>query len=309
MIAFSVVVPVFNVERYLGECLDSLLGQSFGDFEAICVNDGSTDSSRQVLAGFAQGDSRIRIIDRANGGLSAARNTGLDAAAGKYVYFLDSDDALEPDALERVHSLMEAERLDYLAFSTDVFFDDPAADTPAERERAGAYYTPPSGLTGRVMSGRDLMLAQFGESYHCTTVQLRVFRRESLDPGICRFPEGLIHEDNYFTPVALLSASRAMLIPDRLYRRRVRAGSIMTASGTERFHAEGYAGVIRRLNEVLAVKDPELLSDPRLREFMALLEGERQRHLATVERSARSVPGTWLKRVFRAAFPCGGGRR
>lgn len=309
MIAFSVVVPVFNVERYLGECLDSLLGQSFGDFEVICVNDGSTDSSRQILAEFAQGDPRVRIIDRVNGGLSAARNTGLDAATGKYAYFLDSDDALKPDALSQIHSLMEAKRLDYLAFSTDVFFDDPAADTPVERERAESYYAPPSGLTGRVMSGRDLMLAQFGESYHCVTVQLRAFRRGSLDSRTCRFPEGLIHEDNYFTPVALLLASRAMLISDRLYRRRVRAGSIMTASGAERRHAEGYAGVIRRLNEVLAVKDPALLSDPHMRGFMALLEGERQRHLASVERNAGSVLYSWLKRSLRSVFPCGSNRR
>ena len=84
----SVIIPVYNVEKYLGECLDSVLRQTLKDIEIICVDDGSTDDSPKILSEYAAKDSRIRIITQPNGGLSAARNAGMDAATGKYIYFL-----------------------------------------------------------------------------------------------------------------------------------------------------------------------------------------------------------------------------
>ena len=96
---FSIVIPVYNVEPYLPECLDSVLNQTLSDWEAVCVNDGSTDNSSVVLEDYASKDSRFRVITQPNGGLSAARNTGMKAALGDYVLFLDSDDWLEPNAL------------------------------------------------------------------------------------------------------------------------------------------------------------------------------------------------------------------
>ncbi len=96
----SIVVPVYNVEAYLRQCLDSILNQSYGDFELIMVNDGSTDSSGHICDEYAQRDSRCRVIHRLNGGVSSARNSGIDLAIGKYLFFIDSDDWVEQDYLQ-----------------------------------------------------------------------------------------------------------------------------------------------------------------------------------------------------------------
>lgn len=96
----SVIVPVYNVEKYLSRCLDSVMGQTYGQLEIICVNDGSTDASASILADYAAKDARIRVISQSNGGLSAARNAGLDVATGEWVMFVDSDDWIPPYAVE-----------------------------------------------------------------------------------------------------------------------------------------------------------------------------------------------------------------
>ena len=105
MVKISVVIPVYNVEKYLEQCLDSVIAQSFEDIEVICVNDGSTDSSLEILKRYANNDSRIKIISQKNKGAGAARNVGIENAAGEYVYFMDSDDYLNADAFERLNSV------------------------------------------------------------------------------------------------------------------------------------------------------------------------------------------------------------
>ena len=96
----SVIVPVYKVETYLPTCVDSILSQTFSDFELILVDDGSPDACGAMCDGYAREDSRIRVIHQKNGGLSAARNTGLDIAKGEYVTFVDSDDVIAPDCLQ-----------------------------------------------------------------------------------------------------------------------------------------------------------------------------------------------------------------
>ena len=102
MKTFSIIVPVYNVEQYLEQCLESILAQNYDDYEVICVNDGSTDSSREILTAWESRMPQMRVIDRENGGLSAARNTGFEAATGEYVVFVDSDDWVEPTMLNRL---------------------------------------------------------------------------------------------------------------------------------------------------------------------------------------------------------------
>lgn len=98
----SIIIPVYNAEKYLKTCIDSVLGQSFRDFEIILVDDGSKDKSGELCDGFACLDARVRVIHKANGGVSSARNTGIDAAAGQYIGFIDADDWVEPTYLERL---------------------------------------------------------------------------------------------------------------------------------------------------------------------------------------------------------------
>ena len=119
MCVFSVIVPVYNVEKYLEQCLNSILSQSFKDFELICVNDCSTDSSLQILNRYAEQDSRMKILNHeVNSGLSVARNTGIDASIGEFIVFVDSDDWIEPKHLETVFNAFENH-----TDITSVFFD------------------------------------------------------------------------------------------------------------------------------------------------------------------------------------------
>lgn len=112
----SIIVPVYNVEKYLPQCLDSILAQTFTDFELICVNDGSTDRSGKILDEYVVKDSRIKVIHQQNKGLVGARNSGIDAAKGKYLYFVDSDDTIHPQLLEICHALAEKENADWVCF-------------------------------------------------------------------------------------------------------------------------------------------------------------------------------------------------
>ncbi len=116
MPAISVIIPVYNVKKWLPRCLDSLLAQTFTDFEAICINDGSSDSSLDILDEYAQKDSRIKIITQENQGLSMARNNGIRNATGEYIYFLDSDDCIHPQTLEIAYYFITKHNAEMVCF-------------------------------------------------------------------------------------------------------------------------------------------------------------------------------------------------
>lgn len=119
MPAISVIIPVYNVEKYLRRCLDSVLNQTFTDWQAICVNDGSPDNSAQILEEYAKKDSRFIIVTKENGGLSDARNAGLPHATGDYILYLDSDDFIHPQTMEIAHSLAVRDGSDIVSFTYD----------------------------------------------------------------------------------------------------------------------------------------------------------------------------------------------
>ncbi|WP_282741223.1 glycosyltransferase family 2 protein [Olsenella uli] len=113
----SVIVPVYNVENYLDGCLESLVAQTYQDIEIVCVNDGSTDGSREKLRQWAERDGRVRVIHQSNAGVSAARNAGIEAATGEFVCFLDPDDRFLPHACEEIHAILSSTGADVLTFS------------------------------------------------------------------------------------------------------------------------------------------------------------------------------------------------
>lgn len=220
---FSVIVPVYNVEKYLRECLDSVLNQSYPDWEAICVNDGSTDGSAAILEEYAQKEARVKVVSQPNGGLSAARNTGLKAASGEYVLFLDSDDWLEPQALEVLASKLDGE--DMLCFSGRRYFEDERAYHEPDRLTAREY---PSGMDYY----NDNALAHRDFAFVC--VVLRAYRRSFLLDNELFFKEGIYHEDDLFTPKACFFARPVKVIGECLYDYRVRANSITTTATPKR---------------------------------------------------------------------------
>ncbi len=119
MPAVSVIIPIYNVEKYLRRCLDSVLNQTFSDWEAICVNDGSPDGSAAILSEYAAKDDRFKIVNKENGGLSDARNAGMQVAKGEYILYLDSDDFIHPQTLEITYYLAKHDNSDIVSFTYD----------------------------------------------------------------------------------------------------------------------------------------------------------------------------------------------
>ena len=220
---FSIIIPVYNVEPYLRDCLESVLHQSFSDWEAVCVNDGSTDGSVAILEEYAAKDSRFRVITQVNGGLSSARNTGLKAAKGDYVLFLDSDDWLEDHTLEVLAGKVGDE--DMVCFSGRRFF-----------ENEGKYHEPDHLTKAVYRSGMDYYnenaLQRRDFAFVC--VVHRIYKRSFLEENGIRFKEGIYHEDNLFTPIACFFAHGVKVIDDCLYDYRVRSESITTTYNPKR---------------------------------------------------------------------------
>lgn len=119
MPTISVIIPIYKVEKYLRRCLDSVLTQTFDDWEAICVNDGSPDNSDKILAEYAERDKRFKVINKTNGGLSDARNVGMQHATGKYILFLDSDDFIHPQTMELAHAMAVRDDSAIVSFQYD----------------------------------------------------------------------------------------------------------------------------------------------------------------------------------------------
>lgn len=232
----SVIVPCYNVSRYVGSCLDSLLRQTLTDIEIICVNDGSCDSTLDILENYASLDSRISIISKENGGLSSARNAGLSCARGKYVYYLDSDDSIASTCLEVLWKKMEECDLDILLFSGVVHYET----TEIERDYSdNRYYYYRQDKLGGSCSGQMLFSLLLDAHSFRSSACLQIARREYLESVDARFFEGILHEDNLYTFEVLLQAHKAMKIDSPLFVRLYRRGSIMTSSTTAR-NVEGY---------------------------------------------------------------------
>ncbi len=224
----SVVVPVYNVELYLKQCLDSLVNQTLKNIEIVCVNDGSADNSLSIIEQYAQQDDRITVVSRKNGGLSAARNSGAAAARGKYLYFLDSDDFIVPNALERMFTISEKEKLDILYFGVQNYCENNAGATDNIIDE---YYDRRQFYPCAV-SGEKLFEKFIAENMFVCCVPFQFFNADFFKKCSINFKEGILHEDELFSPQIILKAERAMVIEDKLYMRRIREESITTAEAT-----------------------------------------------------------------------------
>lgn len=223
-IKVSVIVPVYNVEEYLAECLESLESQSLKEIEVIIVNDGSTDESGKIAQNYSDKNRNFKLIERENGGLSAARNTGIENAKGKYVYFLDSDDYLVETALEELYQKAETDNLDVLKFSAYVFWNHSKELIWTESNNDGYKYR---GEYAGVFKGTEMLeqLILNQETHFCSCC-LIFTKRDIVDCNHLRFCEGIIHEDNLFHWQLLSLSKRVGVLNKPLYCRRYREGSI-----------------------------------------------------------------------------------
>jgi glycosyltransferase involved in cell wall biosynthesis len=218
----SIIIPVYNVEQYLRDCLNSVLVQTYPDYEVICVNDGSTDGSMAILEEYQRKYPQITIISQTNKGLSAARNAGIQAAKGDYIFFLDSDDWIEPDTLKILAEKQSSE--DMVCFNGRRYFED------------GRTEESDSGIEETQMIGWEYYnkYALLPRKFHFVCSVLRLYRREYLLKNTLFFEEGIYHEDNLFTPLACYYAQTVKVIPDCLYVYRIRKGSITQTPNVQR---------------------------------------------------------------------------
>lgn len=233
----SVIIPIYNVEKYIDECLNSVRNQTLSEIEIICVNDGSIDNSLELVEAHAMADDRITIISKYNGGQSSARNIGASYAKGKYIYFLDSDDNLLPNTLELLFNCSEENNLDILYFGAESFFENKQLERVHESYRD---YYHRQVVTNQSVSGEELFDEMISKNAFRCSVPLQFINSSYLKNIGLRFKEGIAHEDELFSSILIVNAENVMCIDERLYRRRIRANSTITSHITHKKFVDLY---------------------------------------------------------------------
>ena len=224
MPAISVIIPVYRVERYLDACVSSVLAQTFGDFEIILVDDGSPDGCPALCDAWARKDPRIRVIHRENGGLSAARNTGIEAAKGQFLTFVDSDDLLEPDTLRRAWEAQRQYSADLVVYNL-VYVDE------NNRPLASPDFTV---FRDEVLDEAEVWRRYFAleeQKIYYVVAWNKLYRAELFRE--LRYAEGKRYEDQFLMPRLLAQCGRIACLAYPGYRYVQRGGSIM-AQGSSR---------------------------------------------------------------------------
>jgi len=216
-IKLSIVVPIYKVEPYLPKCVESLLAQDLPkeDYEIILVDDGSPDRCGEICDAYAARYVNVKVVHRKNGGLSAARNTGIEVAQGEYVQFVDSDDYLEPNVLKALVEKMDSDKLDILRFNYQNVNERYEVFEPNKVSKPFVDYR------DEVCDGLTFLTERLG--YGCYAWQF-MLRRELLEN--CVFKEGIYFEDMEWTPRLLLKASKVTSTDLMVYNYLMRQGSI-----------------------------------------------------------------------------------
>ena len=212
MAKISVVVPCYNVEKYLAKCLDSLINQTFNDIQIICVNDGAVDSTPLILEEYSKKDSRIKVINKENGGLSSARNEGLKYVTSPYIAFLDSDDYFELDTLEMAYSAMVQNDVDFVCWNIFKTWEDGRKEEQKFK------------LKGKLKLDEKLIRKTPVMAWN------KLFKTEIIKEKACLFPDGLNYEDNVFWMMYAPWAKFGYYIEKPLYNYLQRQGSIVSTS-------------------------------------------------------------------------------
>lgn len=210
----SVIVPVYNVEEYLKKSIESILNQSFADFELILVNDGSTDESLLICNYYGQIDERVVIINKKNGGLSSARNAGLDVAKGKYICFIDSDDWIHTNMIKVLYQNMVDYNADISQCNLVKTRNEKITDSVSQSFRNRLYTN--IEMLNRLHEGSNIINV---------IICNKLYKRELFNH--IRFPQGKIHEDEYVNYKLFYRAKKIICTNQKLYYYRQRKNSIM----------------------------------------------------------------------------------
>ena len=245
----SVIIPVYNTEKYVRQAVESIRRQTLKDIEIIIVNDGSTDGSMTILEELAAQDERIKLFSQENQGQSAARNFATEKAKGKYIYFMDSDDFLEKDALQLCFEKAVNKNLDFVLFDAEILNpqDTTAIDLTYKRTQIlNKEYI----YTGNELLNTFIREHIFTPSPCLSFINTAFLRQQNLS-----FYPGIIHEDQLFTCKLYLNANKVMCIAKPFFKRRFRSDSTMT----NRFAWKNMRGYLTVTAELLqyASKHPE----------------------------------------------------
>lgn len=228
IIKFSIIVPIYNVELYLRECLESILTQDFNDFEVICVNDASTDRSLEILQEYAENNNKIKMINNSiNKGLSFSRNCGIRNASGKYILFVDSDDMMCKGALRELSKEADQVEADIIYFNMAVKVEGLWAKEKGDHSQKNYQYN-------GIFTGQELFVNTYQNSQMIVEVYRQLYLKSFIEKHQLFFYEGILHEDTLFSIICAMKAERVSYLNRELYIYRKRDGSIMSRKTAER---------------------------------------------------------------------------
>lgn len=236
-------MPVYNTEKYVRQAVESIAGQTLKELEIILIDDGSTDGSLCILKELNAEDNRIQVYSQANAGASVARNTGIANAQGKYIYFMDSDDLLEKDALELCFRKCEDKELDFVFFDAQSFVDGDISKIPS------LHYKRTEKLEDKTYTGPEAFRLQLQNREFTPSPCLSFIRKKFLKENNLWFYPGIVHEDQLFTVSLYLKSKKTGCIKRSFFHRRLRENSIMTREFSPR-NMEGYCTVVRNIRKL-----------------------------------------------------------
>ena len=211
----TIILPVYNVAKWLDTCMQSIVKQTYANLQIILIDDGSTDESPAICEHWAAEDSRINVVHQQNAGLSAARNTGLQLRKGEYVCFVDSDDYVEPDYVERMLDTALTEQADMVV-----------CNIRKEDEDGNPVKEPDPAFEAKTFTYRQYMADALQSNWKHTVAWNKLYRSSIWDDF--GYPVGKIHEDEFVIAQIIARCSRIVCIDDALYHYIQRGGSIMT---------------------------------------------------------------------------------
>ncbi|MYL26184.1 MULTISPECIES: glycosyltransferase [Halomonadaceae] len=220
----SVLIPAYNVAPYIREAVDSIINQTYTNLEIIITNDGSTDDTLKIAQEYTE-DPRVKVFSQENQGLSSARNNAIARASGEYIYHFDSDDVLEPSAIEECVDHLVKDDLDIIGFSGAPFIDD-SIDFNFKTDRYQRDDTP-------IMSGQDFIETYIESKTYATSVCLYLSRKNIVTDNNIQFIDRIPHQDETYTFDIFYHARRVKCLSNTYFRRRYRIGSVMTSKKSE----------------------------------------------------------------------------
>lgn len=220
----SIIIPVYNVEPYICQCLDSIFEQETDNYEVICINDGSTDGSATILDEYAAKYPNLKVQHVTNGGTAKARNLGMELAQGEYIWFVDSDDWIQPGAIPALTNWIEQKRPDILNFSGSLYIEN------AKKIESDELFNEEL-LSGWVYYNKYALV---GRKFHFVCVVLRLYNTEFIRSHNLWFDTTVTHEDNLWIPQIMYYAQSVYSVPENLYIYRIRQGSKMQTQSPQR---------------------------------------------------------------------------